>query len=80
MQRGYLPTEDYIGIMRLNKELRDENKQLNGELISVRVENERLRMEDLFLREAMVKAGLIPPNVVKTGATASGSSQDGKVR
>jgi len=59
--KGYLPAGDYAGIMSLNEELRGQNKRLRAELISVQVEHERLRMEEMFLRESAVKAGHTPP-------------------
>jgi len=74
LQKGYLPTEDYVGIMGLNKELREQNKRLRAELISTRVEHERLLAEDAFLRESAQRAGLeVPPEVVHRPPTASGA-------
>jgi len=64
LAQGYLPMQDYVGIMALNKELREQNKRLRAELVSVRVEHERLIAEEAFLRESAVKAGLQPPHVV----------------
>jgi len=57
----YLPMRDYMGIMELSKELREQNKILRAELISARVESERLIAEEAFLREGAIKAGLQPP-------------------
>lgn len=61
LRRGYLPAEDYFGIMALNKELREQHKQLRAELVALRVEQERLRMDERFLRETAERAGLTPP-------------------
>mmetsp|Transcript_119292 Transcript_119292/g.338238 ORF Transcript_119292/g.338238 Transcript_119292/m.338238 type:complete len:136 (-) Transcript_119292:42-449(-) len=64
LQKGYLPTEEYIGIMAYNKELFTQNKQLRAEFVTIQVEHERLRMEESFLREGVLKAGLsAPPEV-----------------
>mmetsp|Transcript_14345 Transcript_14345/g.32628 ORF Transcript_14345/g.32628 Transcript_14345/m.32628 type:complete len:241 (-) Transcript_14345:53-775(-) len=65
LQQGYLPTSEYVGIMALNKELREQNKRLHAELVAVRVEHERLRMEEDFLRGSTLKAGLEPPPEVR---------------
>mmetsp|Transcript_49474 Transcript_49474/g.78287 ORF Transcript_49474/g.78287 Transcript_49474/m.78287 type:complete len:239 (+) Transcript_49474:61-777(+) len=64
MQMGYLPVEEYGGIMALNKELREQNKRLRAELINIQVENQKLRMEESFLRESASKAGFELPEEV----------------
>lgn len=61
MRRGYLPAEEYFGIMALKKELTERHKRLRGELVALRVEHERLRMDEQFLREAAERAELAPP-------------------
>eukprot|EP00927_Polykrikos_kofoidii_P051393 TRINITY_DN45195_c0_g1_i1.p1 TRINITY_DN45195_c0_g1~~TRINITY_DN45195_c0_g1_i1.p1 ORF type:complete len:221 (-),score=35.16 TRINITY_DN45195_c0_g1_i1:185-847(-) len=61
LRQGYLPSEDYIGIMALNKTLREHHKSLRAELVTFQVENERLRMEEAFLRGCVLQAGLTPP-------------------
>mmetsp|Transcript_21763 Transcript_21763/g.61778 ORF Transcript_21763/g.61778 Transcript_21763/m.61778 type:complete len:232 (+) Transcript_21763:56-751(+) len=61
LEQGYLPSQEYIGIMALNKELREQNKRLHAELVTLRVEHERLRMEEGFLRGSALKADLQPP-------------------
>ncbi|CAE8643533.1 unnamed protein product [Polarella glacialis] len=61
ISHGYLPTSHYVGIMALNKELRDQNKRLREELGQIRVEHESLRADEAFLRSRMEKAGLDPP-------------------
>lgn len=61
LQKGYLPSEEYVGIMALSKELREQHKELRAELVNLRVEHERLRMEEAFLRHSVVQAGLTPP-------------------
>mmetsp|Transcript_92232 Transcript_92232/g.176913 ORF Transcript_92232/g.176913 Transcript_92232/m.176913 type:complete len:229 (+) Transcript_92232:74-760(+) len=61
MKLGYLPAGEYAGIMELNKELREQNKRLRAELVNVQVEQQKLRMEDSFLRESALKSGLEPP-------------------
>lgn len=64
MEKGYLPSNMFHGLMELNKELRDANKRLRGELVSVQVENERLRMEERFLRDSAERDGFeLPPEV-----------------
>merc|ERR1711971_919976 len=64
MEKGYLPSEMFNGLMELNKELREANKRLRAELVSVQVENERLRMEERFLRDNVQREGLeLPPEV-----------------
>mmetsp|Transcript_107481 Transcript_107481/g.213428 ORF Transcript_107481/g.213428 Transcript_107481/m.213428 type:complete len:207 (+) Transcript_107481:96-716(+) len=57
LEQGYLPTQQYVGIMALNRELREQNKKLHEELVTIRVEHERLRMEEAFLRDCEAKAG-----------------------
>merc|ERR1712194_450455 len=61
MVQGYLPVQDYTGIMALSKELREHNKQLRSELVTVRVEHERLMAEDDFLRQSALRSGITPP-------------------
>jgi len=61
LMQGYLPTEDYFGIMSLNNELREQNKRLRAEFVSLQVEHQRLSMEESFLRESVLKASLEPP-------------------
>jgi len=61
LREGYLPSTEFVAIMALNKELREQNKRLHAELVAVRVEHERLRMEEDFLRGSALKAGLEPP-------------------
>jgi regulator of replication initiation timing len=61
---GYLPAEEYGGIMALNKELREQNKRLRAELVNIQVENQKLRMEESFLRESADKAGFELPEEV----------------
>jgi len=78
LMMGYLPTGDYGGIMSLNKELREQNKRLRAELVSVQVEHERLRMEEQFLRESAVKAGHVPPMPVSP-ARSKATGHDGFV-
>lgn len=81
MQMGYLPSGEYGGIMALNQELREQNKRLRAELVSVQVENQKLRMEESFLRESALKGDLEPPPEVAqveplrpaTGISISGS-------
>mmetsp|Transcript_57428 Transcript_57428/g.178256 ORF Transcript_57428/g.178256 Transcript_57428/m.178256 type:complete len:235 (+) Transcript_57428:47-751(+) len=64
LEQGYLPTSEYVGIMALNRELREQNKRLHAELVNARVEHERLRMEEGFLRGSALKAGFqLPPEV-----------------
>eukprot|EP00418_Pyrodinium_bahamense_P053544 CAMPEP_0179171772 /NCGR_PEP_ID=MMETSP0796-20121207/84688_1 /TAXON_ID=73915 /ORGANISM="Pyrodinium bahamense, Strain pbaha01" /LENGTH=248 /DNA_ID=CAMNT_0020874865 /DNA_START=71 /DNA_END=814 /DNA_ORIENTATION=+ len=75
LQQGYLPTQEYVGIMALNKELREQNKRLHAELVTIRVEHERLRMEEGFLRGNALKAGLKPPPEV--AALSSGNEEPG---
>jgi len=60
-QKGYLPADEYVGIMAFNKELREIHKRLRAELVGLQVEHERLRMEEAFLRDSVVQAGLKPP-------------------
>lgn len=59
--KGYLPTEDYIGIMELNKELLEQNKNLRSESIKAKVEHEKLRVDEAFLRGNVLAASLEPP-------------------
>lgn len=61
LEMGYIPAEDYSGIMALHKELVEHNKRLRSELVSAQVEQERLRMEEAFLRESALSAGLLEP-------------------
>eukprot|EP00931_Biecheleriopsis_adriatica_P070742 TRINITY_DN44533_c0_g1_i1.p1 TRINITY_DN44533_c0_g1~~TRINITY_DN44533_c0_g1_i1.p1 ORF type:complete len:206 (+),score=40.03 TRINITY_DN44533_c0_g1_i1:33-650(+) len=66
LSQGYIPMTEYVGIMALNKELREQNKQLRAELVNVQVSHEALRAEEAFLRSQMLKAGLEPPPEVLT--------------
>eukprot|EP00929_Paragymnodinium_shiwhaense_P035402 TRINITY_DN19108_c0_g1_i1.p1 TRINITY_DN19108_c0_g1~~TRINITY_DN19108_c0_g1_i1.p1 ORF type:complete len:265 (+),score=54.15 TRINITY_DN19108_c0_g1_i1:130-924(+) len=72
MDKGYLPSEDYSGIMMLNRELRESHKNLRAELVSLRVEQERLRMEEAFLRNSVLQAGLTPPAEVPPAEDSTG--------
>ncbi|CAE7338448.1 unnamed protein product [Symbiodinium necroappetens] len=60
LMQGYIPSTEYVGIMALNKELREQNKLLRAELVNLKVEQESLRMEESFLR-SQLHAGLEPP-------------------
>lgn len=73
LQKGYLPADQFAGIMSLNRELREQHKRLLAELVSLRVEQERLRMEEGFLRDSMVQAGLTLPTEVPTSSSAASS-------
>eukprot|EP00747_Dinoflagellata_sp_TGD_P168131 gnl/TRDRNA2_/TRDRNA2_193825_c0_seq1.p1 gnl/TRDRNA2_/TRDRNA2_193825_c0~~gnl/TRDRNA2_/TRDRNA2_193825_c0_seq1.p1 ORF type:complete len:217 (+),score=40.02 gnl/TRDRNA2_/TRDRNA2_193825_c0_seq1:91-741(+) len=67
IEQGYIPSHDFGGIMVLNDALREENKRLRAELVSVQVEHERLCMEEDFLRQQAILAGFEPPPAVETG-------------
>merc|ERR1712178_58181 len=64
LQMGYLPAEEFSGITSLNQELKEQNKRLRAELVAAKVEHQKLRMEEAFLRERAIKADLEPPNEV----------------
>jgi len=79
LQKGYLPAEDYFGIMALNKEYRAQHVKLRAELVNIKVENERLRMEETFLRDGVRQAGLdapaeVPVTCIHSAASASSTS------
>lgn len=74
LSQGYLPMSEYVGIMHLSRELRDQNRTLRAELITVRVEHERLLAEEAFLRESALKAGLDPPPEVTRKPSSRPSS------
>jgi len=64
--------EEYGGMMSLSTALRQENKDLRAELVLLRVEHEKLRMEEGFLRDDMCRAGMeaqCPPKIIEIDQT-----------